>query len=672
MMKKYIPLLLIPLLLLGGYLFAGPVVRSGGGIDDTTPTSVTLVVAANDTIAAKKAAADYVCDNTADEVQINAALTALPANGGRVILLEGTYTIVDPITFPKNNCVLEGQGRSTFIDGDGLANTEHAILVPARTGCTIKNLRIQTEDGGAKTCHGIYATGTCNNLEIDGVIITDSDSDGIHILPDNAYEIYIFNCIIDDADGYGIYVDPTPADYNYNMHIKDCLIIGTGSSGIYFGSTGAGSWYAEVDSNMIYSAGGQGIQATEIVHSSFSNNISTANTSDGMILNGNHTNIKGGQYYANGANGIELATALECSIEGTFCNDNTGSGIELDGGSDLALIANNHCCGNTLDGIRVGGTRDNIVSNICQDNDLHGINLGNPDCRVSGNLIYDNSQGGAGTSHGINIGNDADRTLVSGNHINDPGDSTEDGIYLTDGAINCNIIGNIAYNLMGDGIKLAGNNTGTVIEGNTCHTLDENGIVVSDSLDCKISNNYCVGNTHHGIYLDNADRALVTGNTCKDNDALNASTYDGIYVDADSASCLVSSNYFYGNDRAAITDSGTLTQITSNEGADETVTAAAPTLQHWGYSAIDSNARAVDAVLPDGKYIGQIKTIVMTEASNSSTVTVTHHDNIAGIPATGGAPTGDGEIGTFDAVDEAWMLIWTGTEWTTLRASCTF
>ena len=54
-------------------------------------------------------------------------------------------------------------------------------------------------------------------------------------------------------------------------------------------------------------------------------------------------------------------------------------------------------------------------------------------------------------------------------------------------------------------------------------------------------------------------------------------------------------------------------------------------------------------------------------------IALADHDNVDGIPAyDGSTPSGDGEIGTFNAVDETWVLIWTGTEWTTLRATCTF
>lgn len=92
----------------------------------------------------------------------------------------------------------------------------------------------------------------------------------------------------------------------------------------------------------------------------------------------------------------------------------------------------------------------------------------------------------------------------------------------------------------------------------------------------------------------------------------------------------------------------------------ETITADGATLQTWGYSELDSTSNKVDSTLPSGDYIGQIKTIVMTEASNSSTVTITNHQ------------TSDPEVATFDAVDETGVFLWTGTEWITIFATCTF
>ncbi|GAI16405.1 unnamed protein product, partial [marine sediment metagenome] len=86
------------------------------------PRIATLFVAANDALDRSRAQCDFLCDGIADDVQINEALNALPAGvQGRVVLSEGTFNIVDPIVIPANNITLRGQGRSTFINGDGLA-----------------------------------------------------------------------------------------------------------------------------------------------------------------------------------------------------------------------------------------------------------------------------------------------------------------------------------------------------------------------------------------------------------------------------------------------------------------------------------------------------------------------------------------------------------------------
>ncbi len=159
--------------------------------------AATFIVAAADS--KHKFEADYRCDGTADGVQINAALNALPATGGKVVLLDGTFTIVDPITVPKNKVTLEGQGRSTFIDGDGLATTEHGITMTGRDDCVVRNLTIQTQDGGGKTCHCIFIEDGSDNFLIEGVTVVNSDRDGIHIEGTNILDGLIQGCRIEDA-----------------------------------------------------------------------------------------------------------------------------------------------------------------------------------------------------------------------------------------------------------------------------------------------------------------------------------------------------------------------------------------------------------------------------------------------------------------------------------------
>jgi len=95
-------------------------------------------------------------------------------------------------------------------------------------------------------------------------------------------------------------------------------------------------------------------------------------------------------------------------------------------------------------------------------------------------------------------------------------------------------------------------------------------------------------------------------------------------------------------------------------GFEETITADGSTLTAYGASKLDSTDNAVDSTLGSGTYVGQIKTIVMTEASNSSIVTITNHQ------------TEDDEEATFNAIDETGVFVWSGTEWVTVFATCTF
>ena len=99
---------------------------------------------------------------------------------------------------------------------------------------------------------------------------------------------------------------------------------------------------------------------------------------------------------------------------------------------------------------------------------------------------------------------------------------------------------------------------------------------------------------------------------------------------------------------------------TSMTGGATALTSAAPAIVPGSVNTIDSTAAAVDATLADDTVIGRETYIVMSEASNSSTVSIAHH------------VTSDPEVATFDAVDETLTLKWNGTEYETIHATATF
>ena len=166
------------------------------------------------------------------------------------------------------------------------------------------------------------------------------------------------------------------------------------------------------------------------------------------------------------------------------------------------------------------------------------------------------------------------------------------------------------------------------------------------------------------ITLDLGDITDANGNTNIEIDAVtsavnyvrssNAATGSGPTLSAQGSDTNIDVN---------LTPKGTGNVVSSVGGfeeASEIVTTASPALTVYGSSVIDSSSNAVNGSLGSGTFIGQIKTIVMTDASNSSTISITNHQ------------TSDPEVATFDAADEAGVFLWTGTEWITVFATCTF
>ena len=101
--------------------------------------SATLVIAASDSSAKSKAQADYVCGGTADNVEIQAALDALPDAGGEIHLLEGTYQLAATVTRAIDNVTISGCGYSTYVKYN---NSSFLFSVGSQANWLFSNMRI--------------------------------------------------------------------------------------------------------------------------------------------------------------------------------------------------------------------------------------------------------------------------------------------------------------------------------------------------------------------------------------------------------------------------------------------------------------------------------------------------------------------------------------------------
>jgi len=363
--------------------------------------TATFVIAAADS--EHKFEADYRCDGTADDVQINAALNALPAGGGKVVLLDGTFTIVDPITFPKNNVTLEGQGRSTFIDGDGLATNEHGIVISGRTDCVVRNLAIQTEDGGGKVCECILIEDGSDRFVIEGVTIVNSDRNGIGICGTNIVEGYIAGCFIEDVDNSGIIVAMDGTNYIYRLRIHSNYIAGGGGCAISLSD----AIEANIIGNILQNCDDACVSAYQSDYTLVEGNLCKNSTwSTGIsIAESDRCQVIGNTVIGNGVSGIYMSTSDYAVTEGNFVQGNQQYGIYYET-SHHGLIQGNEILENSQE----------------SDDSYDGILLYAADYNlIIGNIIR---RGALANKHqyGINIYDDAcDRNCLIGNDLYDSG-----------------------------------------------------------------------------------------------------------------------------------------------------------------------------------------------------------------------------------------------------------
>jgi hypothetical protein len=117
----------------GDDLYVTGTAEVDGTLAAKTGGAATFVVAASDASDRMKQQADYVADGTADDVQIQAAIDALPVAGGTVSLSEGLFNISSAINL-RTGTKLEGQGLGSVNDA---ADDDGVTVLKATTAITI-------------------------------------------------------------------------------------------------------------------------------------------------------------------------------------------------------------------------------------------------------------------------------------------------------------------------------------------------------------------------------------------------------------------------------------------------------------------------------------------------------------------------------------------------------
>lgn len=279
---------------------------------------------------------DYLCDGDADEAEINAAVQALPATGGEIILLDGTYHLADSIIIEKDGVTLTGNGSATILKRM-FAGTSVAVslLYISSSYNTIQKLRI---DGNKASFvgYGIYLN-TASHTTITDCFITNCSKNCIQV-KGASYNIIQQNTFEDNASN-GIY--GTGATYNI---IKDNFFVTMENNCIYL--------FTASNSNSIvgnyFISGKIGISLTSSDKNRISGNIGIDNTIGIAISTTNHTVIIGNTFLR----GSGLPEDYD-STQATIKLQNTSN--------NYCLIAYNNIPGKDCSG--AGGTGNTIADN---------------------------------------------------------------------------------------------------------------------------------------------------------------------------------------------------------------------------------------------------------------------------------------------------------------------
>lgn len=335
---------------------------------------------------------DYLCDGTDDQVEIQAAINALPSTGGEVVVLDGTYNIASSIAINKHNITITGNGSSTVlkkmwdsgsyvipvldakmsnicikylqIDGNravyqsgfGIAsggspsniNNKYITII----GVTIKNFRYGVYTSFSKTDVGVFDSVFQN---IEEAVSVGGNSDYGHY---NSFCIISNNRFLSCRQGASV-------SYGDYILISNNIIYNDSRSDFCFYATE--SKFVNITSNICF-GGNIGVIISDSYNNVSGNIINNCNT--GLRIQGSNSNITGNTCINNNS-GIELYSSNKCNVTGNTCIRGTGLSSDytstqyticLKGtNNNYNLIANNNIMGKNY--VIEGGTGNTFVNN---------------------------------------------------------------------------------------------------------------------------------------------------------------------------------------------------------------------------------------------------------------------------------------------------------------------
>jgi len=350
-------------------------VYSGGGVRNLSNVGsggagggkpyATVVVAASD--AKTTSGADYVCDGTDDHLQINSAISDLPAHGGSVVLTDGTFSVGGAVSGQGTNSLrLLGQGTATTLQLDAGVQ-QNVVDLSDTTEATVASMEIdgnganQTDSGNNDTQCGVYADAV-SRLEYRDLYVHDTLYANLRVTKKDgdSEDIRIVNNYLDTTHGGSAVAD------------NNIAIAGSGGS--------TTTTEVQIAGNACHNSDHMGIEVAN-----YSYNVSVVNNTN-----------QGASAACLNPHGEPQSTRERPSvITGNTCIGDTSGGDVITLGETYGWSIT----GNAL----MGASRAGIALEYARD------------CIVSSNYISDVGHGSWSLVDGITLDSDSSHNLVHGN-----------------------------------------------------------------------------------------------------------------------------------------------------------------------------------------------------------------------------------------------------------------
>ena len=331
-------------------------------------SGLTVVVAAAAASNYARRKADYVCNGTNDQAEINEAITAISSMGGKVVLTEGWFNIATPILINNNNITIEGCGaEATELRLTAGANCNIINIGNGSTtlaGISIEKVYLRGQASLQASGIGIYVHGGSGKLVSVKILnskIDDTKNDAVKAEYGNLCTIQ--NSSVRGQD-YGVYL----------LNCSNCFVLNNIVEGIDISVKLNGSYQCLIKNNIVVAnvggiqvIGGQGTNPNNIISENIvQDQISSAEY--GIYIDVSHkNNINGNSIYHSNGNGIKIEGGNYNSVIGNRCYDNAGYGINLISGTSN-LVRLNYLTGNASGGFYDDGTTTKKAADITDDN----------------------------------------------------------------------------------------------------------------------------------------------------------------------------------------------------------------------------------------------------------------------------------------------------------------